>query len=445
MSSSSIGITMTIEPEELQISFPEQPKKTVQYRAPPLILNDQRDFEMHPIATPSIVLASSSGDNNVKFQGSGRISSDENQDEQRSGPISEQIQTVWNPYKNRFRVMAACSTSMANGMNDSAPGALIASIERYENRLSTQNQADHLQRLQYCLWNCIHHFRVQCSWIYSCCLLHQCIVFKNRTGENTDDIGVLIDPWTHRNCHDATISRGSCIVNSTSHPEIKFLLRCDRFFVLGVGMAMNLAICQVFCANLANNTAVVGAYQGAYGIGGITGPLIATALVSRGNTWSRFYTIELGLAALNLFVIPWAFWKYELESDHEQQVLPHPASEQSGTRQRKWRSFKTLLSDRTTVLGALFIFAYQGSEVAISGWVISFLVQFRHGDPSKVGYVTSGFWAGITLGEFQLIISSNLYLSQAGRFTLSFLAHRMGERLFVFIVSVGVSSLPILP
>jgi fucose permease len=127
-------------------------------------------------------------------------------------------------------------------------------------------------------------------------------------------------------------------------------------------MAMNLAICQVFCANLANNTAVVGAYQGAYGIGGITGPLIATALVSHGSAWSRFYIIELGLAALNFFVIPWAFWKYESESDHEQ-VLPHPVSEHSGNAQRRWKSFKTLLSDRTTVLGSLFIFAYQGSEV----------------------------------------------------------------------------------
>lgn len=180
-------------------------------------------------------------------------------------------------------------------------------------------------------------------------------------------------------------------------------------------MAMNLAICQVFSANLANNTAVVGAYQGAYGIGGITGPLIATALVSRGNVWSRFYTVELGLAALNFLLVPWAFWGYESESEYEQ-VLPHPASEQRGGTQRRWTSLKTLLSDRTTVLGSLFIFAYQGSEVcdeenfqaaadkgkvAISGWVISFLVQFRHGDPSKVGYVTSGFWAGITLGEFR--------------------------------------------
>ncbi len=127
-------------------------------------------------------------------------------------------------------------------------------------------------------------------------------------------------------------------------------------------MAMNLAICQVFCANLANNTAAVGAYGGAYGIGGITGPLIATAMVSHGIVWSRFYAIELGLTALNFFLIPWAFWKYESESENEQ-ILPHPASEQSGSTQRSWKSVKELLSDRTTLLGSLFIFAYQGSEV----------------------------------------------------------------------------------
>jgi hypothetical protein len=39
---------------------------------------------------------------------------------------------------------------------------------------------------------------------------------------------------------------------------------------------------------------------------------------------------------------------------------------------------------------------YQGGEVAISGWVISYLIQQREGDPSKVGNVTSGFWGGIT-------------------------------------------------
>lgn len=43
---------------------------------------------------------------------------------------SDQVQTIWSPYWNRFRVMAACMTLLANGMNDAAVGALIASIEK---------------------------------------------------------------------------------------------------------------------------------------------------------------------------------------------------------------------------------------------------------------------------------------------------------------------------
>ena len=40
--------------------------------------------------------------------------------------------------------------------------------------------------------------------------------------------------------------------------------------------------------------------------------------------------------------------------------------------------------------------------MTISGWVVSFLIDYRHGDPSKVGYVSAGFWAGITVGRFLL-------------------------------------------
>lgn len=46
---------------------------------------------------------------------------------------------------------------------------------------------------------------------------------------------------------------------------------------------------------------------------------------------------------------------------------------------------------------------YQGSEVAISGWVISYLIHYREGEPSQVGNVTAGFWGGITLGRFILV------------------------------------------
>lgn len=175
-------------------------------------------------------------------------------------------------------------------------------------------------------------------------------------------------------------------------------------------MATILAIGQVFCSNLANNTALLGAFQGSYGMGGITAPLVATSMISRGYLWSRFYSILLGLAAINLLFSAWTFWDYEPEKEAETSQLTarETTSDQQDRSQAavisksRWKSFKTLTSDKTTILGSCFIFAYQGAEVAISGWIISFLVQFRHGDPSKVGYVTAGFWAGITLGKSRI-------------------------------------------
>jgi len=44
---------------------------------------------------------------------------------------------------------------------------------------------------------------------------------------------------------------------------------------------------------------------------------------------------------------------------------------------------------------------YVGAEVTIGGWIVTFLDQLRGGGPSA-GYVSSGFWGGITVGRFIL-------------------------------------------
>jgi len=54
------------------------------------------------------------------------------------------------------------------------------------------------------------------------------------------------------------------------------------FFLLGFGMATNLALGNVFAANLQNATKMLGFMHGSYGMGGIVAPLIATAMVSHG-------------------------------------------------------------------------------------------------------------------------------------------------------------------
>ena len=202
-----------------------------------------------------------------------------------------------------------------------------------------------------------------------------------------------------------------------------FLVVVFSFFFVGFGIAINVAMGNVFCGMLQNSTFLLGLLHGSYGLGGVTGPLIATALVTVAHAlWSRYYILTLGLGVATVTLSVWSFWNFEKE---QSPAARERESLQDGS---LLRGMVTALKLRIVLLGAIFIFAYQGAEVSISGWVISFLIQARGGDPSSVGYVSAGFWAGITLG----------------RFCLSGPAQRIGEKIFVYGLIVGAIAFQIL-
>lgn len=165
--------------------------------------------------------------------------------------------------------------------------------------------------------------------------------------------------------------------------------------------------------------------HGCYGIGGTVAPFMATAMVSSGIRWSYFYCIPLVLSAVSTAAFLTTFKGYESEtlSNQNNMALSQTVSRQT-TRDEKKDVLKRALKNRTTLLGALLIFAYQGAEVSISGWVVSFLIDYRNGDPSQVGFVTAGFWGGITLGRFLLVAP----------------AHKVGDRVSVFTLTIGTAA-----
>lgn len=196
------------------------------------------------------------------------------------------------------------------------------------------------------------------------------------------------------------------------------------FFFVGFGVATNVAMANIFCGGLRNGTIILGCLHGFYGIGGTTGPLMATALTTLAKTsWGHYYAVTLGVCVISGALAVWSFWDYEKE-----QSLAAGANEQPDSARDALAGMFKSLQSRLVLLGAVFIFAYQGAEVSISGWVISFLIEARDGDPSSVGYVTSGFWAGITLG----------------RFLLSPVAARIGEKNFVYGLTTGALAFQIL-
>jgi len=117
----AMSASMTIESPRLPIPLPSKPRPSIPhgFSAPGVSL-EMYEMPARPPSAPALRHGDSSRPREI---GGVRSSS--------PGRMADQMQTLWEPYKNRFRVLAACGTALANGMNDSANGALIGSIEKY--------------------------------------------------------------------------------------------------------------------------------------------------------------------------------------------------------------------------------------------------------------------------------------------------------------------------
>lgn len=266
------------------------------------------------------------------------------------------------PVMNKWRVLAACLVYLGNGMNDSAPGALIPYMEAYYH---------------------IGYAIVSLIWIASAVGFIAAAGVVDALRERVGRARTLM-------ISEAIMTAGYVMTACTP----PFGVVVVAYFLIGFGCALNLALNNVFCANLANSTVILGAAHGSYGVGGIIGPIAATSLVSAGVLWSRFFFIMIGIRVTCFFFAGWSFWNHEKEGTSQfanslQQIASRQAATENGE-PSKLKMLGRALKNRTTIMGALFIFAYQGAEVSESGWFISYLINYRHGDPAKVGYVTSG-------------------------------------------------------
>jgi fucose permease len=310
------------------------------------------------------------------------------------------IQTASNPYMNRWRLASAAVVFLLEGLNDAASGALIPYIERY-------------YHIGYAVVSLIFVANA-IGFILAAPLVS---IVESRVGRAKTYI-----------ISTALLSIGyTAIICTPPFPVVVM-----SYFILGFGMALFLAITNAFIVNLVNGTVILGAMHGIYGIGGVVSPLIATAMVSRGIHWSYFYAIPLSLAVISILFMGWSYWSYEKDLPVQLfTALERTASRRAAAEEgnpSKAELLRRALKSRTTLLGAVFIFCYQGAEVSISGWVISFLIYSRKGDPSKVGNVTSGFWGGITVG----------------RFVLTHFAHKIGGKTAVIGLVVGAAAFQLL-
>ncbi|KAJ4368047.1 hypothetical protein N0V83_006402 [Neocucurbitaria cava] len=309
------------------------------------------------------------------------------------------IRTWNNPPMTKWRILCCCLAYFSNGINDSVVGALIPYIES--------------------------HYHISYS-IMSLVFVGNAVGFITAAFFTNIILGKLGRAKTLILADLIQLSANIILVCTPPYPLVVI-----SFFLMGYGAATNLALNNVYCAHTHPSSVILGLAHGSYGVGGIVAPIIGTAIVSSGVLWSRFYFLSVGLRLCCIAFAAFAFWSYTEESEPNLiTALEATASRQTAAEEvvSKLKDLKLALKNKVTIFGALFIFAYQGAEVSISGWVISYLIKYRDGDPAKVGYVTAGFWGGITLG----------------RFVLTHAAPKIGEKNYVVILTLGTIVLQLL-
>lgn len=78
-----------------------------------------------------------------------------------------------------------------------------------------------------------------------------------------------------------------------------------------------------------------------------------------------------------------------------------------------------------TWICAIFLLGYVGVEVSLGGWIVTFMLKVRNGQPFASGLVATGFWLGITVG----------------RIVLGFVTGKVGEKTAIaayLVISMGL-------
>ncbi|KAL3431640.1 major facilitator superfamily domain-containing protein [Aspergillus tetrazonus] len=313
----------------------------------------------------------------------------------------------WNyPRSNIVKTVATFWAFLVMGANDAAYGPLLPYLEEYYNLSYTTVSLVFLSPIGgYTL----------------------AAVTNNTLHRHLGQRGIA---WLSPGCHLLAY-----IVNCV-HPPYPVLVVSFIFAGLGNGLADS--AWNAWLGNMADSNQILGLLHGLYGLGAVMAPLVATSLITEaGVGWFYFYYImvsnairmsidertdgfcQVACAAIELASCLWAFWDSDaaaFRAETERSQATETSDEQGGVR----RALFVPKYARVTWLLSFFLLGYVGAEVAIGGWVVTFLMRVRDGAEFASGMGSTGYWLGITVG----------------RVLLGFVTPRIGEKLGIAIYLV---------
>ncbi|KII90920.1 hypothetical protein PLICRDRAFT_107096 [Plicaturopsis crispa FD-325 SS-3] len=216
----------------------------------------------------------------------------------------------------------------------------------------------------------------------------------------------------------ASVQLVAYVIQSTACP-FPVMVVANAFS--GFGVAIQNAHANAFVASTKGRSFTkLGLLHASYGVGALVAPLVATSFSTTRHWWFH-YLVSLGFSVVNIAVLVSVFRFRQQDA-----VLAEAGMAPSETGTETTSKLRQIFGIRTVHFLALFCLLYVGVEVTVGGWIVTFIIKVRGGGPSA-GYISSGFWAGITLGRVSLI----------------WLNRKVGERRILFVYALLVIALEI--
>ncbi|GAA6032438.1 hypothetical protein JCM8097_008175 [Rhodosporidiobolus ruineniae] len=164
-----------------------------------------------------------------------------------------------------------------------------------------------------------------------------------------------------------------------------------------------------------------------FGVGATFSPLIIGSFVDRNIPWQRYYAVPLGLSLMLAVAGFFAFRGFEIPPDEVPEATP-AGQEGEVVHARAVMSaqerMKRALKIRAVWVGfALIMLAFATTDI-LSSWLVSFMVEKRASPQAASRYMLAGVWAGIAFGRVSLAF---------------LLGKRMGEKSFAILMLILAS------
>ncbi|KJA25980.1 hypothetical protein HYPSUDRAFT_64204 [Hypholoma sublateritium FD-334 SS-4] len=168
----------------------------------------------------------------------------------------------------------------------------------------------------------------------------------------------------------------------------------------------------------------IGFAYGLWSFGGFISPLVCQSVINMGVPWRHYYLGSLVLSGSNITFLVLTYRPTQIEFRQDRNAAlqgaedrkrhsissDHEISEKQESRRSPTPSKESTSNNRKTLIltirqplqwaVSIFAFLYCGCETLSQSLIASYLLGARHANPKTVGYVSSGFWAGITVGRF---------------------------------------------